>query len=501
MAQLGAVLGREFAYGVGSGEPKSEPALSEALEQLVGAGLLFRRGQLPEAACFKHALVQDAAYASLLKSTRQQLHRQIATVLEACFPAMAETEPEVVAQHYTEAGLPTQAIPYWQRAGQRALQRSANLEAISHVTRGLEVLSSLPETRERAQQGWPCRSCWGRRWGPPRALRRRSAPMPGPVNWRGRWGAHRSCSRRCGGSGMPIWRGDSCRGRGSWRKSSWSWPGSGKTPCSWRQGTGCGRIPRGGRASWSRPRPTAGKAWPSTIRCSTASAVIYGQGSGVNCGFLEALTLWVLGYPDQALRGMEETLALARRLAHPFSLAQALHFSALLHQLRREPQAARAQAEAALALCTEQGFGLYGIWSLLPRGWAIAEQGEVTEGIAQIRQGFAGWRAMGMGAMRPLWVALLAEACGKVGQLDEGLRALEEALAAVQQRGGPLRGRGIPAQGRAAAGAGRQRANCGGSGGVLPASPRRRPPPAGQVLGGTGSAEPEPAVAVPGQVH
>ena len=88
-----------------------------------------------------------------------------------------------------------------------------------------------------------------------------------------------------------------------------------------------------------------------------ASVVSYGQDSGVNCGFLEALTLWVLGYPDQALQGMEETLALAQRLAHPFSLAQALHFSALLHQLRREPQAARAQAEAALALCTEQGFG------------------------------------------------------------------------------------------------------------------------------------------------
>jgi predicted ATPase len=163
-----------------------------------------------------------------------------------------------------------------------------------------------------------------------------------------------------------------------------------------------------------------------------ASAVSYGQDSGVICGFLGALTLWMLGYPDQALQGMEEALALAQRLAHPMSLAMALHFSAHLHQLRREPQAARAQAEATLALCTEQGFGLFGAWSLLPRGWVLAQQGEVTEGIAQIRRGFASFRATGAGLTWPWWLALLAEACAKVGQLHEGLRALEEALAAVQ---------------------------------------------------------------------
>src|SRR5262249_17720503 len=150
-------------------------------------------------------------------------------------------------------------------------------------------------------------------------------------------------------------------------------------------------------------------------------AVSYGQDSGVVCGHLRALTLWMLGYPDQALQGMEEALALARRLAHPMSLAQALHFSSHLRQLRREPQVVRAQAEAELALSTEQGITLYRAWSLLPRGWALAQQGEVAEGIAQIRQGFAAWRAAGAGLAWPWWLALLAEACGKAGQLDEGL--------------------------------------------------------------------------------
>src|SRR5262249_37644950 len=106
---------------------------------------------------------------------------------------------------------------------------------------------------------------------------------------------------------------------------------------------------------------------------------------------------------------------------------------AFLHQLRYEPQATRAQAEAARALCAEQGITHYAAWSLLPRGWALAQQGEVTEGIAQIGQGFAGWRATGAGAVWPWFLALVAEACGKVGQFNEGLRALEEALAAVQR--------------------------------------------------------------------
>jgi class 3 adenylate cyclase len=154
VAQLGAVLGREFAYEVlAAVSPQREPALSEALAQLIGAGLLFRRGQPVEAHYrFKHALMQEAAYASLLKSTRQQLHRRIATVLEARFPAMAEMEPEVVARHYTEAGLPAQAIPYWQRAAERAMARSAHREAVGSLEQALNALAHLPDTRETREQ-------------------------------------------------------------------------------------------------------------------------------------------------------------------------------------------------------------------------------------------------------------------------------------------------------------------------------------------------------------
>ena len=154
VAQLGAVVGREFAYDVLQAlAPLDEATLQARLAQLVEAELLYQRGRPPRARyVFKHALIQDAAYASLLKSTRQQVHQQIAQVFEAQFPALVETQPELVAQHYTAAGCAEQAVVYWQRAGQQASDRSAHLEAISHLTTGIELLKTLPETPERTQQ-------------------------------------------------------------------------------------------------------------------------------------------------------------------------------------------------------------------------------------------------------------------------------------------------------------------------------------------------------------
>jgi class 3 adenylate cyclase len=154
LAQLGATVGREFAYGMLQAvAPWEEETLQRALHQLVEAELLYQRGLPPQATyIFKHALIQDAAYQSLLKRTRQQYHQRIAQVLVAQFPDTAETQPELVAQHYTEAGLTEQATGYWQRASQRALARSAYAEAIHHMTTGIALLTTLPETPERLQQ-------------------------------------------------------------------------------------------------------------------------------------------------------------------------------------------------------------------------------------------------------------------------------------------------------------------------------------------------------------
>ena len=154
IAQLGAVLGREFAYELLQAvAPLDEATLQAGLAQLVAAELLYQRGRPPRARyIFKHALIQDAAYASLLRSTRQQVHQQVAQLLEARFPETVETQPELVAQHYTAAGCTEQAVGYWQRAGQQASDRSAHLEAVSHLTTGIELLQTLPETPEHTQQ-------------------------------------------------------------------------------------------------------------------------------------------------------------------------------------------------------------------------------------------------------------------------------------------------------------------------------------------------------------
>jgi predicted ATPase len=154
VAQLGATMGRQFAYGLLQAVSLlDEAALQHELGRLVEAELLYQRGIPPHATyTFKHALIQDAAYHALLKRTQQQYHQRIAQVLEAQFPETVETQPELVAQHYTEAGLYKQAVDYWERASQYSHERSAYAEALGHLTKGLEVLACLPATPERAQR-------------------------------------------------------------------------------------------------------------------------------------------------------------------------------------------------------------------------------------------------------------------------------------------------------------------------------------------------------------
>jgi class 3 adenylate cyclase/tetratricopeptide (TPR) repeat protein len=154
VAQYAAVIGRQFAYELLQAVSQLDEALLQhELGRLVEAEIVYQRGLPPQSTyMFKHALIRDSAYESLLKSTRQHYHQRIAQVLEAQFPETAEAEPELLAHHYTEAGLAQQAVGYWQRAGQRASERSAYLEAIAHLTKGLEVLTILPDTPERTQQ-------------------------------------------------------------------------------------------------------------------------------------------------------------------------------------------------------------------------------------------------------------------------------------------------------------------------------------------------------------
>src|SRR5262249_12985133 len=153
VAQYAAVIGRQFSYDLLQAVSQVDEAmLQHELGRLVEAEIVYQRGLPPQATyMFKHALIRDSAYESLLRSTRQNYHHRIAQVLEAQFPTMVDQQPELLAHHCTEAGLIAQAVGYWYKAGQSAIQRSAHMEAIAHLRQGLEQLKTLPETSEHLQ--------------------------------------------------------------------------------------------------------------------------------------------------------------------------------------------------------------------------------------------------------------------------------------------------------------------------------------------------------------
>ena len=440
IAQLGATLGREFSYELLQAvAPWDETTLQRGLRQLVEAEFLYQRGVPPQATyLFKHALIQEAAYQSLLRSTRQQHHQHIAEVVEAQFPEVCETQPELLAHHYTEAGLHAPAIGYWQKAGQRAIERSANLEAVGHLTTGLDLLKTLPDTPERTQQELTLHTALGVSL---RATKGFGAPEVGQVYAR----ARELCQQvEETPQLVPVLR-------GLWEFYELQGELQTARELAEQLLTLAQRVQEeelllvahsvlGDTLIWlgefasARAHLEQGMALyhPQQYR---SHAFLYGYDSGVHCLSFGAWALWYLGYPDQALRRIHDALTLAQEVAHPFSVAFALAFAAWLHQLRREGQAAHERAAAVIALATEQEFPFWESWGTVLRGWVLAEQGQSAAGITQIRQGIAAWRATGAELQLPYYLALLAEAYGKAGQAEEELRVLDEALTAVHKTG------------------------------------------------------------------
>jgi predicted ATPase len=440
MAQLGAVLGREFAYEMlQSLAAVEEPMLQEGLGQLVENELLYQRGRPPRAKyTFRHALIRDTAYQSLLRRTRQQYHQQVAQLLEARFPEVIETQPELVAHHYTEAGLAEQAIVYWQRAGQRASDRSANQEAISHLTTGLSLLQTLPETLERHQQELPLQIALG---AASLMVRGHTAPEVEAAYTRARGLCQQLGDTQDVFSVLfGLWRfyvvrADYHLARQLGEDLLGLAERSDETPlyviAHYALGTTCWFL---GELLPARSHLEEGMAryMPAQRRSPVFRA---GQDPGVACRVYSANTLWLLGYPDQAMARVRDGLALAAELAHPFSDAFALALVSIVCQLRREGQDAYDHAEAGVTLSSEQGFPFWLALSAFLRGWALTALGQREEGMIQMRQGLAGWRAIGSELFVPYFLTLLAEGYGVLKQVDEGLNALNEGWRAMERTG------------------------------------------------------------------
>jgi predicted ATPase len=438
--QAAAVIGKDIALPLLQGLARlPEEELRPALRHLQAAEFFYEARLVPEPTyTFKHVLTQEVAYHSLLHSTRERYHQQLARVVEERFPEIAATQPEWVAHHYTEAGLMAQAIPYWRQAGQHAIERSAYVEAISHLTQGLEVLKTLPETPERTQQELDLQTALGLSL---MATRGYAAAEVEQVYTR-----MRELCQQIGDTPQFF-----PRLRGVWtfhlmRGELQTVLELGKQSLAWAQRQQDPAFLLGahsnlgitlfylGELVLAREHLEQGMALydPQQHR---SYAFLSGQESELTGLAHLAVTLWLLGYPGQARQRSQELLTLLQELSHPFRLTNALPLAAMLHYYLREEKAVQERAELMIALCTEYGFPRWLAGGTILQGWALAAQGQEEAGIAQMRQGLAAWQAAGLRLGWPCWLYLLAEAYGKAGQVEAGLRALDEALAAVHKSG------------------------------------------------------------------
>jgi tetratricopeptide (TPR) repeat protein len=408
-----------------------EAALKSALTQLEQSGLVFRRGEPPEAVySFKHALVRDAAYESLLKSRRQQLHGQIARTLEERFTDIVASQPEIVAYHFTEAGLIEPAVDYWLKAGQHAARRSADAEALDHLRRGLKLLPSIgdPILRNkselllqtslahslRATKGWSVDSV---KHAYTRALQlcKESASdehtLPAVFGlWT--WNFLRASLGEAQALAEHLLNIAEHADDSAYKVLA-------------HQALGFTLFAQGKLAA-------AHAALEHSISmCEDGKAAAYldlsAQDPRVHVRLYDGMALWLLGYPDQAVRICGEAHRYADASRHPFSKAMSLTISLRVHQFRGEAAIIARQANAAVALCEEHGFVHYLAMALILRGWAIAQQGEFEKGIAEIHNGLEKERATGALLLESYALGLLADACIKNERYGQALDFLERA--------------------------------------------------------------------------
>jgi class 3 adenylate cyclase/predicted ATPase len=441
VAQIGAMIGREFSYElIQPVAQRPKPDLETALDRLTNAGLLFCRGMPPHSSyLFKHALVQDAAYATLLRARRQQLHAAIARALEREFHEIVAAQPELLAHHYTEASLRQPAIDNWLRAGERAIEGSANPEAIAHLTRGLKLLEDLPESSQRDEKELAFQVALQT---PLFAARFGSAE--------GERAAQRAVelSRKVGGADQrPLVR--------ALFGLSLTYSARGKIrvgrEVAEQMLAVAGRLQEpeplayahnlmGNTLFWLAELGTARMHLENGIALyqpewSRSLAFRFGFNCASTCHFFLGRALWHLGYPDRALASAEQAVTIAEEVSHPVSRASALSWAAALHQLRGEVGRAREVAEIDLALTAGEIIPFFRAHGVMLRGWALVEEGQGEEGIAQLREGYAAYRAIGAQIECPHWLALVAEAYRDTGRPAEGLHPIAEALDYVGQTG------------------------------------------------------------------
>ena len=441
IAQIGAAIGREFSYElIAAVAPLAKTDLDSALAQVTEAGLAFRRGTPPEATyTFKHALVQDAAYDSLLKSRRQTLHAKIAQAIAQHYPETKDTEPQVLAHHLTAAGQAEAAIPLWQSAGGLALKRMALTEAISHLNKGLELVASLPHSSERDSSELELRTLLGTAW---MALKGWAAPEV----WTSLHPALALAKslERNDALLLILWG----------LMSNVLTQGRVAESLPWAE-----EVLEMAKASGDLDQLIAGHAMAcnhyyflgqlsKALKHADKVQALYdgekhrhfadilNQDPKTNCSIYCALATWAIGYPDRAVRMISEMDAHSLRRAHVFDRGAGLYMGAEVFEYRGEPEEVRKRAEECDRMGRENSMPmLWAGWAPLRRGLALILEGRAAEGITPLKAGMAFWDSIGGKLWSPYANSVLAYGMAMTGDVDNALNLIDEQIAQVERPG------------------------------------------------------------------
>ena len=436
VVQLAACLGRTFSYVLLKEVSNERLSLQEALARLVQAELLYQRGEPPESTyTFKHALIQDAAYQSLLKGKRKEYHERILEALEEGFREIVESEPETAAHHATEAGRLPEAIAYWEKAGERAQRSHANLEAVQNVKRGLELASRLPDTPDRMLLELRLLIKLG---VPLTATESFSSPAVGNVYAR----AREMCDKIGSTPKLfPVLHGlyrfyyvraelttahqicDQMLSIAEREEDSSLLVEATRAKANCLSSTG---EPEKAMPLFERSL----QLYDAEEHKNHVS--VYGSNPRVSSLCVRALTLWKLGHADRARTSIRDALAHARELKEPFTLGWALGYALMLYQMCGDLETSRVLADEHVAVAKKYDFPFWLAGATVVGGWVVAAS-SLEQGAANMRRGLAAWHAIGAEVSRPYFLSLLADALLRLGRIDEGHEAIEEAVAMAER--------------------------------------------------------------------
>jgi predicted ATPase len=444
VAQIGAAIGREFSHALlAAVVRKPEAELGSKLDRLIRAGLLFRNGVPPHATyLFKHALVQDAAYGTLLRQPRRVLHARIADTLERKFAEIAEGQPEVLARHCTEAGLIDKAAGLWGKAGLRSKERSALVEGIEQLTRALNQIATLPSTPELRREEIklqvalinPLQHVKGQAAPEIKAVAERALLLIEQADALGEPPEDPlllfSTLHAFVNANIVAFNGDVLRERAA-QLLALAGKQSGRLPLMFgHRAMGVALLLSGNFAEGLRYFDQALTLYDPVEHRSLATQFF--QDPRVAVLLYRSMALWALGYPEAALVDTEKALRDAREIGYAGALMQALSMTWFTQLISGNYAIAKAQSDEQIALAEEKGSFYWKTNGMLRRAGVLALTGKTSDAVGIFSSEISVWRSTGASLYFPIWLSLLARTCGELGRFSEAWSHIGEAITAVE---------------------------------------------------------------------